>query len=207
MKDVREVAERARARLGERGPGHDPLPRRGAPLQPRPTRRAAAVRRGGAPRPRRRDDREPVLLAHRSAALAQHVVPARTARRRRARRARRHARSRTTNAGSAPNRRRSTTTRSTHLVERSEGDARHLLTVLEVAHTLTVEDDRTDDHARRRRSRARDAQREVRRRRALRHRLRVHQVDPRLRSRRGPVLARRACSKRARTRASSRAGS
>jgi len=30
-----------------------------------------------------------------------------------------------------------------HLVQRSEGDARHLLTVLEVAHALTVEDDRT----------------------------------------------------------------
>jgi putative ATPase len=29
-----------------------------------------------------------------------------------------------------------------HLVERSEGDARHLLTVLEVAHALTVEDER-----------------------------------------------------------------
>lgn len=29
-----------------------------------------------------------------------------------------------------------------HLVERSEGDARHLLTVLEVAHALTVQDDR-----------------------------------------------------------------
>src|SRR3954466_3757372 len=30
-----------------------------------------------------------------------------------------------------------------HLVERSEGDGRHLLTVLEVAHALTVEDGRT----------------------------------------------------------------
>jgi putative ATPase len=30
-----------------------------------------------------------------------------------------------------------------HLVQRSEGDARHLLTVLEVAHALTVESDRT----------------------------------------------------------------
>jgi putative ATPase len=30
-----------------------------------------------------------------------------------------------------------------HLVQRSEGDARHLLTVLEVAHALTVEDGRT----------------------------------------------------------------
>jgi putative ATPase len=31
-----------------------------------------------------------------------------------------------------------------HLVERSEGDARHLLTVLEVAHALTIEDGRSD---------------------------------------------------------------
>jgi putative ATPase len=31
-----------------------------------------------------------------------------------------------------------------HLVERSEGDARHLLTVLEVAHALTVQSDRTE---------------------------------------------------------------
>ncbi len=31
-----------------------------------------------------------------------------------------------------------------HLMERSEGDARHLLTVLEVAHALAVEDHRTD---------------------------------------------------------------
>jgi len=30
-----------------------------------------------------------------------------------------------------------------HLVDKSEGDARHLLTVLEVAHALTVQDDRT----------------------------------------------------------------
>jgi putative ATPase len=30
-----------------------------------------------------------------------------------------------------------------HLIDKSEGDARHLLTVLEVAHALTVQDDRT----------------------------------------------------------------
>ena len=81
VKDVREIAERARARLGEHGPGHDPVPRRGPPLQPRPARRPPPVRRGGPARLRRCDHREPVLLAHRPAALAQHALPSRAARR------------------------------------------------------------------------------------------------------------------------------
>ena len=53
---------------GRAGPGHDPLPRRGAPLQPHPAGRAAPARGGGPARPHRRDHREPVLLAHRPAA-------------------------------------------------------------------------------------------------------------------------------------------
>ena len=63
-------------------PGHDPLPRRGAPLQPHAAGRALAARRGRAARARERDHGEPVLLAHRTVALAVDVVPARAARRR-----------------------------------------------------------------------------------------------------------------------------
>ena len=77
-----------------------------------------------------------------------------------------------------------------HLVDKSEGDARHLLTVLEVAHALAVERGDRPHLARGRGGRARAALGQLRRRRALRHRVGVHQVDPRLRSRRGRLLAR-----------------
>ena len=120
-------------------PGHDPLPRRGAPLLPRAAGRAAPVRRGGSARARRRDHREPVLLAHRSAALAQHAVPPRAARRRRPRASSRSARSPTPNAASATKPTEIDDDALEHLVDKSEGDARHLLTVLEVAHALAVE--------------------------------------------------------------------
>ncbi len=78
---------------------------------------------------------------------------------------------------------------SAHLVQRSEGDARHLLTVLEVAHDARGGGRARSHHARRCRSRARDAFGALRRRRALRHHLGVHQVDPRVRSRCRPLLA------------------
>ena len=61
-------------------PGHDPVPRRGAPVQPHPAGRAAPARRGRAARPRRRHHREPVLLADRAAAQPLDALPARAAR-------------------------------------------------------------------------------------------------------------------------------
>ena len=83
MKDVREVAERARARLGERGQGTilflDEVHRFSRAQQ---DVLLPFVEEGSA-RARRRDHREPVLLAHRPAALAQHALPPRAARRRR----------------------------------------------------------------------------------------------------------------------------
>ena len=205
---------RARGRRARPGParrarpGHDPLPRRGAPLLPRPAGRAAAVRRGGAARARRRDHREPVLLAHRSAALAQHAVPARAARRRRPRASSRTARSTDTERGLGDEAdRRSTTTRSSISSTRAKA-TRAISSPCSRSRTRSrSSDDRTtitlDD------AEAALALRSVqlRRRRALRHRLRVHQVDPRLRSRRRASTGSRGCSKRARTRASSRAGS
>ena len=125
---------------GRAGPRHDPLPRRGAPLQPDPAGRAAPARRGGAARAHRRDHREPVLLAHRPAAVALDAVPARGARR--ADDLRVAAAPCAHRRGARPRRRaprRSTTTRSTHLADRAEGDARHALTSLEVAAALAAE--------------------------------------------------------------------
>ena len=77
VKDVREVVERARARLGEQGQGTilflDEVHRFNRTQQDA----LPPARRGGPARAHRRHHREPVLLAHRPAALALHVVPAR----------------------------------------------------------------------------------------------------------------------------------
>ena len=139
MKDVREVAERARARLGERGQGTilflDEVHRFSRAQQDV----LLPVRRGRAARARRRDHGEPVLLAHRPAALAQHAVPSRTARRRRPARARASARSTDIERGLGDEPTGIDADALEHLVDKSEGDARHLLTVLEVAHALAVE--------------------------------------------------------------------
>ena len=139
----------------------------------------------------RRDHREPVLLAHRSAALALHAVPARAARapttcarslqraltdetrglgdehlddrRRRARRT----------SPTAP--RATPATRSRRSRSRPRSRPRRAATSITLADT---------------RGRARAARAPLRRRRALRRALGVHQEHPRLRRRRRPLLAR-----------------
>ena len=77
-----------------------------------------------------------------------------------------------------------------HLADRAEGDARHALTSLEVAAALAAESGRRVDHPRRHRGRAGAASAPLRRRRALRRALGVHQEHPRVRRRRRSLLAR-----------------
>ena len=110
--------------------------------------------------------------------------------RRRAARLCRSARSPTRRAGSATSTSTSTTTRSTHLADRAEGDARHALTSLDVAAALAAEAGRTSITLADTRGRARAACAPLRRRRALRRALGVHQEHPRLRRRRRALLAR-----------------
>ena len=78
-----------------------------------------------------------------------------------------------------------------HLIDRSEGDARHALTSLEVAGALAAEDGPINKVTLADAEAALALRRgPVRRRRALRRPVRVHQEHPRLRSRRRAVLAR-----------------
>ena len=86
-----------------------------------------------------------------------------------------------------------------HLADRAEGDARHALTSLEVAAALAAEAGRRVDHPRRHRGRARAASAPLRRRRALRRALGVHQEHPRVRRRRRSLLAGPHARPRART--------
>ena len=86
--------------------------------------------------------------------------------------------------------RRSTTTRSTHLADRAEGDARHALTSLDVAAALAAEAGRTSITLADSEAALALARAPLRRRRALRRAVGVHQEHPRLRRRRRPVLAR-----------------
>ena len=86
VKDVREVVGGRAAAARRARAGHDPVPRRGPPVQQGTAGRAAAVGRGRAARPHRRDHREPVLRGQPAAAVALDAVPARAARRRRRRR-------------------------------------------------------------------------------------------------------------------------
>ena len=79
VKDVREVAQRRPRPAGPARPGHDPVPRRGPPVQQGPAGRAAAVGRVRAARPDRGHHREPVLRGEPAAALALDPLPARAA--------------------------------------------------------------------------------------------------------------------------------
>ena len=88
-----------------------------------------------------------------------------------------------------------------HLADRAEGDARHALTSLEVAAALAGGGRARDDHARRRRGRAVVPRHPLRRGRALRRPVGVHQEHPRLRSRTPGSTGSHACSRPARTRA------
>ena len=58
VKDIRDAVARAEATLAAIGPAHDPVRRRGAPLQQGAAGRLPAVRRAGPRHVHRRDDRE-----------------------------------------------------------------------------------------------------------------------------------------------------
>ena len=107
-------------------PGHDPVPRRGPPLQQGPAGRAAAGGRERAAHADRRHHREPVLRGQPAAASRLDAVPARAARRRRRPRAcssgASHAEGATADDDALD-----------HLAEPANGDGRHVLTSLEVA--------------------------------------------------------------------------
>ena len=157
-----------------------------------PAGRAAARRRGGHDHADRRDDREPVLLPQHAAALPMPAAAPGAARRRGGRAPCCGGRSTTASGASAswgsrsPTTRWSTSSRSPAATPawRSPG----LEAAAEAARAAG--DDR--DHPRgrgRRRAEEGDRVRPAGRR-ALRRDQRVHQVDPRLRPRRGAVLAR-----------------
>ena len=136
VKDVREVAERARARLGERGQGTilflDEVHRFSRAQQDvlLPFVEEGLLVLVGATTENPFFSLTGPLLSRstlfRLEPLDDDALERARAPRARRRRARPRRRSRP----------RSTTTRSQHLVDKSEGDARHLLTVLEVAHAL-----------------------------------------------------------------------
>ena len=196
VKDVREVLERARTRLGEHGPGHDPVPRRDPPLQQGAAGRPAPRRGGGPARADRRHHREPVLRGEPAAAVALHAVPPRAARPRRPARP----------GGAGPRAEGATADDDAvaHLVDRAEGDGRQLLTALEVAVALASGAAHAPPRrAGRRRGRPRHPGAPLRRGRPLRRHLGVHQEHPRLRPGRRAALPRPACSRPARTPASS----
>ncbi len=195
-----EPARRAR-------PGDDPVPRRGAPVQQDPAGRAAPARRGRPARPRRRDHREPVLLADLGAAQPVDAVPARAARARRTCGRSWSARSRTRPAGSAATGSTIDDDALDHLADRSEGDARHALTSLEVAAAL-------DGRGRRgRRSRSSTPRPRSRCGRCATATTSTTTSSPRssrasaARTSTPASTGSRGCSRRARTRASSPAGS
>ena len=208
VKDVREVAERARARLGERGQGTilflDEVHRFSRAQQDvlLPFVEEGLLVLVGATTENPFFSLTGPLLSRSTLFRLEPLDDDDLARARRTARSTDDERGLGDEAG-----RRSTTTRSSISSTRSEGDARHLLTVLEVAHALTVEDGRDDDHARRRRGRARAAQR------AATATTSTTTSSPRSSSRSAAPIptpgstGSRACSKRARTRGSSRAGS
>ena len=189
MKDVREVAERARARLGERGQGTilfldevHRFSRRSKTCCCRSSKRVCSC--SSARRPRTRSSRSPARCsrAARCSGSSRSTTPTCASSRSRA------LADRERGLGDEPTEIDDDALE--HLVDKSEGDARHLLTVLEVAHALAVERG-TGRRSRSttRRPRSRCAVGQLRRRRALRHRLGVHQVDSRLGSRRRRLLA------------------
>ena len=170
--DVRGVLQRARDRIGANGAQHDPLPRRDPPLQQGPAGRAPARGRERARDADRRDDREPLLRGQRRPHLALRRDRARAAdgrggggrRRPRRRRARR---------GGLPRR---------HRRDRPQGGRRRQERPLDPRARVA------DRRRRGRGTRAAACRRcgpqaaaplRPRRRPALRHHLRLHQVDAR----------------------------
>ena len=184
VKDVREVVERARRRLGEQGQGTilflDEVHRFNKTQQD-----ALLPARGGRPaHPHRGHHREPLLRGQRPAAVALEPVPARAAV------ARGGARPCSTGAW----RREEATADEDaldHLVDRSDGDARTALNALEVAVALAGAEPARGPERRpgRRRGRPRRPGPALRARRPLRRHLRLHQERPGLRPRRRALLA------------------
>ena len=207
VKDVREVAERARARLGERGQGTilflDEVHRFSRAQQDvlLPFVEEGLLVLVGATTENPFFSLTGPLLS-RSTLFRLEPLDDDDARA-----SSRAARSPTTNAASATNRPTIDDDALEHLVDKSEGDARHLLTVLEVAHALTVEARPRRDHARttpKPRSRCAASTTAT---------TSTTTSSPRSSSRSAAPIptpastGSRGCSKRARTRASSRAGS
>ena len=173
---------------GERG-AHDPLPRRDPPLQQGPAGRPAAGRRERPADADRGDHREPVLRGQRGPPLPLRRRRARAALGRRGGSRRRSRRGGARDRGSGGRRR----------GDRAEGRRRCPQRALDPRALLA--DGRRRGRAargtarRRRRPQAPAALRPGRRP-ALRHHLRVHQVDARQRPRRGRVLPRRDARRR-----------
>ena len=207
VKDVREVVERANNRLGERGQGTilflDEVHRFNKTQQDAllPHVEDGLLVLVGA------TTENPYFSLDVRAAQPLDAVPARAARARGPARARWSARSPTRPAASAATGSTIDDDALDHLADRSEGDARHALTSLEVAGALTAEAGRAVDHARVRRGRARDA------RRCATATTSTTTSSPRSsRASAAPTptpgsTGWRACSRRGRTRASSPAGS
>ena len=107
-------------------PGHDPVPRRGAPLQQGAAGRAAARRRERAHHAHRRHHREPVLRGEPAAAQPVHAVPA-------PRRSTTTPPARCSSGASRPRAPPPSDDALEHLAGHANGDGRHVLTSLEVA--------------------------------------------------------------------------
>ena len=76
VKDIREAVQRAEAALRAAGRAHDPVRRRGAPLQQGAAGCVPALRRAGPGHLHRRDHREPVVRSEHRAAVARRGVRA-----------------------------------------------------------------------------------------------------------------------------------
>ena len=136
MKDVREVGRAGPRPPGRAGPGHDPVPRRGPPVQPHPAGRAAArtSRRAcsssSAPPPRTRSSRSPARCsrAPRCSGSSRSTADELRALLQRA--------LTDDERGLGDEHLAIDDDALDHLADRAEGDARHALTSLEVAAAL-----------------------------------------------------------------------
>ncbi len=196
VKEIREAVAEAQERAQAPRPAHDPVRRRGAPLQQGPAGRAAALGRERHRHPRRRHHREPLLRGQQGAGQPQPHLPAPAADRRSDLRAVVHS---ALGRPRARLRRASTSILDDdaleHLVDVANGDARGVLNALELA-VETTEPARLNgrpaihialDDRRRVDPAPRGALRQGGRL-PLRHHQRLHQEPARQRPRRGPLL-------------------
>ena len=185
--EVREVIARGPRAARRARPADDPLPRRDPPLQQGAAGRAAARGRGGAADADRRDDREPVLRGQLGAARRAARSTSSSRSPSEDLRGDRRARGAASSAPSVPDelvgadrRAAPAATRGTRSTSSSSPPQ-----------TARAEGVPLDERARGGRRAQAAARLRQGRRRALRLHLRVHQVDARLRSRRGRLLPRR----------------